>query len=69
MARHTYANMPNINPSGKDDEMAKTTFRMKKSLLKDVKRFGIDNDMTDTEIFNAALEDWMERQRKKEVRK
>jgi len=52
-----------------DEEMTKTTFRMPKELLKSVQRLGIDKDMTDTEIFNDAIKDWIERQQKKEVRK
>lgn len=39
--------------------MTKTTFRMPKMLLKQVQHFGIENDMTDTQIFNKALKEWM----------
>ena len=51
--------------NGRDDEMAKTTFRLPKSLLKRAQRFGIDNDMTDTDIFNAALRQFLEAKSKK----
>ncbi len=44
--------------------MTKTTFRMPKGLLKDVQHFGIENDMTDTQIFNEALKAWMKEQKK-----
>lgn len=47
-----------------EEEMTKTTFRMPKELLKDVQHFGIENDMTDTQIFNEALKAWMKEQRK-----
>lgn len=45
--------------------MTKTTFRMPKALLKEIQHYGISNDMTDTQIFNEALRDWMSRQVKK----
>lgn len=74
MACPTYADMSPPQREGEksqveEGEMTKTTFRMPKSLLKDVQRMGIDRDMTDTEIFNQAIRDWIERQQKKEVRK
>ena len=46
------------------EEMTKTTFRMPKAVLKDVQRFGIDNDMTDTQIFNEAVKVWLKEQKK-----
>jgi hypothetical protein len=42
-----------------DEVITKTTFRLPKSLLKDVQRYGIDFDMTDTEIFNVALREFL----------
>lgn len=48
-----------------EEEMTKTTFRMPKALLKEIQHYGISNDMTDTQIFNEALRDWMSRQVKK----
>jgi len=44
--------------------MTKTTFRMPKTLLKEVQHFGIENDMTDTQIFNKALKTFMAEQKK-----
>ena len=48
-----------------EEEMKKTTFRLPKSLLKDVQRYGVDNDMTDTEIFNEAIRAWIKTHQKK----
>lgn len=47
------------------EEWAKTTFRLPKSLLKSVKHFGTDHDMTDTDVFNAALREYLDREGKK----
>ncbi len=47
------------------DEIVKTTFRIPKSKLKEVKQFGLDNEKTDTEIFLEALEEYLERHDKK----
>lgn len=44
--------------------MTKTTFRMPKALLKEVQIYGVNNDMTDTQIFNEALKAWMKEQKK-----
>jgi uncharacterized protein YqeY len=41
------------------EEMTKTTFRLPKSRLKQVQIYGVQNDMTDQEIFNEALDAWM----------
>lgn len=49
----------------KPEEMTKTTFRMPKELLKEVQHFGIDHDMSDTEIFVQALRDWITKEGKK----
>lgn len=51
-----------------EEEMTKTTFRMSKSLLKEVQHYGIENEMTDTQIFNAALKDWMTKHYDKQER-
>jgi hypothetical protein len=51
------------------EEMTKTTFRMPKTLLKEVQIFGVQNDMTDQEIFNQALREWMTRETAKEAKK
>lgn len=48
-----------------DEEMTKTTFRMPKTLLKEIQHYGVSNDMTDTQIFNEALEAWMKTHQKK----
>lgn len=50
----------------KEEEMTKTTFRMPKQLLKDVQIYGVNNDMTDTQIFNEALKAWMKSHKKGE---
>jgi hypothetical protein len=47
-----------------DEELAKTTFRMPKSLLKEVQHYGIENDMTDQQIFNDALKAWLREQKR-----
>jgi len=48
-----------------EEEMTKTTFRMPKPLLKAVKHYATDHEMTDTEIFIQALRDWMAKEAKK----
>ena len=48
-----------------DDEMTKTTFRMPKSMLKAVKHYATDHEMTDTEVFMSALREWMAKEAKK----
>lgn len=47
------------------DEMTKTTFRMPKSLLKEVQHYGVENEMTDTEIFNDAVKAWLKTHQRK----
>lgn len=54
-----------MSQKGESEEMTKTTFRMPRSLLKDVQRYGIDNDMTDTQIFIDAIKAYMNVRRKK----
>jgi hypothetical protein len=49
------------------DETTKTTFRMPKSMLKAVKHYATDHEMTDTEVFLQALNLWMEKEAKKET--
>ena len=39
----------------------KTTFRMQVALLKGVKHYAIDHDMTDGEVFIAAVAEFIER--------
>lgn len=60
--------MPNPNPK-EDDEMTKTTFRMPKTLLKEVKHYAIEKDMTDTQVFVQALRNWMTTEARKEAQK
>lgn len=66
VASHTYVDMSNQKDG---EEVAKTTFRMPKSLLKEVKHFATDNDTTDTDIFNAALREYLDARPKKTVRR
>jgi metal-responsive CopG/Arc/MetJ family transcriptional regulator len=46
------------------EDITKTTFRLPKSLLKEVKHFAIEHDKTDTQVFNEALKAWLVEQRK-----
>lgn len=48
-----------------DDELTKTTFRMPKSMLRAVKHYATDHDMTDTEVFVQALKDWIAKEAKR----
>ncbi len=50
--------------SQEEEEMTKTTFRMPKALLREVKHYATDNDLTDTQIFNEALKAWMKEQKR-----
>ncbi len=52
-----------------EDEMTKTTFRMQKSLLKDVKHYAIDHDTSDTDVFNQAVKEFMTKHYDEEERK
>jgi len=45
--------------SESEDEIAKTTFRMPKSMLRQVKHYATDHDMTDTDVFVQALKEWL----------
>ncbi len=45
-------------------EETKTTFRLPKVLLKEVKRYAIDHDTNATEIVKDALRVYLERHRK-----
>lgn len=51
------------------EELTKTTFRLSKSLLKEVQQYGLDHDMTDTDIFNEALRDYLSKHKSKEKSK
>ena len=42
-----------------DKEMTKTTFRLPKSLLREVKHYATDHDMDDTEVFNEAIHEYL----------
>jgi predicted transcriptional regulator len=42
-----------------EQEMAKTTFRLPKSLLREVKHYATDHDKTDTDIFVEALREYL----------
>lgn len=43
----------------KADPIVKTSFRLRKSMLKQVQQYGLDNDMNDTDIFVAALRNFL----------
>lgn len=45
-------------------EVTKTTFRLPKPLLKEVKRYAIDHDKNDTEIFLEAIREYLDKRRK-----
>lgn len=47
------------------DEIVKTTFRLPKSKLKEVKQFGLDNEKSDTEIFLEAINEYLEKHERK----
>jgi len=49
-----------------DDALAKTTFRLPKSLLKEVKQYGLDHEMTHTEVFIEALREYLGKRRTKD---
>jgi predicted transcriptional regulator len=49
-------------------EWTKTTFRLPKAVLKSVKHFATDHEMTDTDVFNAALREYLEREGKKSAK-
>ena len=42
------------------DDWTKTTFRLPLPLLKEAKHYGLDHDMTDTDIFNEALREYLD---------
>ncbi len=44
-----------------EQEMTKTTFRLPKNLLKEVKHYATDHDKSDTDIFNEALREYLDR--------
>jgi hypothetical protein len=55
-------------PSLKEDdeeEMTKTTFRMPRALLKEVKHYATDHDTNDTVVFVDALKQYLQRHKSK----
>ena len=50
--------------STQSEDVTKTTFRLPKSLLKEVQHFAIEHDKTDTQVFNEALKAWLVEQKK-----
>lgn len=52
-----------------DDDMTKTTFRLPKSLLKEVKHYATDSETSDTDIFNEALREYLDRRKGKKAAK
>jgi len=42
-----------------EQKMTKTTFRLPKSLLPETQHYAIEQDKTDTEIFNEALREYL----------
>jgi hypothetical protein len=48
------------------EELTKVTFRTQKSLLKEVQHYAIENDMTDTQVFNDAVRAYMKVHKKGE---
>lgn len=51
MMRHTFVNDPS--------RITKATFRLPKTLLKDAKRYALDNDKTEEEVFNEAIASYL----------
>ena len=47
------------------EEWTKTTFRLPKALLKEVKHYATDAEKSDTEIFNEALKQFLKEAKKK----
>jgi hypothetical protein len=52
-----------------EEEWTKTTFRLPKSLLRSVKHYATDHDMSDTDVFNVALREYLERVGRKVTKK
>jgi hypothetical protein len=51
---------PTSGASGSGKEgLTKTTFRLPTSLLKEVKHYAVDREMSDQDVFNAALRAYM----------
>jgi metal-responsive CopG/Arc/MetJ family transcriptional regulator len=48
-----------------DEELVKTTFRLPKSLLKEVKHYATDHEVSDTDVFNEALREYLDRRMSK----
>jgi len=42
-----------------EQEMTKTTFRLPKTLLREAKHYATDHDMTDTDVFTEALQEYL----------
>jgi hypothetical protein len=49
-----------------DEEIIKITFKIPKSLSKEVAIYGINNDVSAQQIFNEALLEWMAKHRANE---
>ncbi len=43
----------------KEENIARTTFKLPKTLLKDAKRYALEHDMTETDVFNKALTEFL----------
>jgi hypothetical protein len=46
------------------EQMVKTTFRLPKKLLNETQHYAIDHDMTDTDVFNEALQEYLEKRKR-----
>jgi predicted transcriptional regulator len=47
------------------EEWTKATFRLPKSLSRRIKHLAVDLDVSDTEVFNRALEKYLKEEEKK----
>jgi len=48
-----------------DPEITKTSYRIPRKLKKDVERYSVESDKTETEIIKEALEEYLQRHWKK----
>ena len=57
-----YSLKPHLNSM--DEEVIKTTLRLPKKLVKQLKQYGLDNDKTLTEIAIEAFNEYLARRKK-----
>ena len=63
--RQIYPPLQPTKAMSQKEEWTKATFRLPKSLSRRIKHLAVDLDVSDTEVFNRALEKYLKEEEKK----